>query len=56
VAEFVGGADKDVMPTLKQFQDAISYVYTRARKRHNSANLKKVQIYGAKYGTKTQRA
>ncbi|EDP44488.1 hypothetical protein MGL_0970 [Malassezia globosa CBS 7966] len=24
VAEFVGGADKDVMPTLKQFQDAIS--------------------------------
>ncbi|KOS15866.1 prefoldin subunit 3 [Malassezia pachydermatis] len=24
VAEFIGGADKDVMPTLQQFQDAIS--------------------------------
>ena len=42
------------MPTLKQFQDAISYVYTHARKRRDSANLKKVQIYGAKYGAKTQ--
>ena len=27
VAEFVGGADKDVGPTLQQFQEALSYVH-----------------------------
>lgn len=43
VAEFVGGADKDVGPTLQQFQEALSYVHATYASKYKFMELSTAQ-------------